>query len=181
MAKRIIWTSEIDVDRWDFDPECTGKNPDEMTEEEKFDYCTTLNAEYLEDERINLSHCYAHGAIIAIADLGLWYGRRTGYKYVKSVSDCLYANCDAAEWYCDEYNFRAIMTHHDGTNYILYRVLKPDLSEKQIETFEQKIIEGKLTQNDITRYTKSLRPAIAEIYGWPQHRIIKKANKKKIA
>lgn len=173
----IIWMSDIDIDKWDIDPELVG----EMTDDEKWQYCAELNNEYLEDERLNLRDCPVYGRIIAIADCGLWYGRRTAYKYLDSVSDCLYTTCDYAEWYCDEYNFRAKMVHHDGTNYVLYRILKPELSDKQIETFENKIIDNAITRKDISRYTKSLRPAIAKVYGWPQFKPYSKKQGKKIS
>ena len=38
-----------------------------------------LNNNYLDDERMNLN-IYTQGRIVCIADIGLWNGRRLGYK-----------------------------------------------------------------------------------------------------
>lgn len=140
---------------------------EDLAEYRKFDIVDEYMQDCLDAQRTNLD-VDVHSPIIAIADLGLWDGRVTGYKELKSsnISDCLYTDCDFAEWYCDAYDFRAKMEHHDGTNYILYRMRKENISDTQWETFLWKIYEGKADRADITRYTKSLMPYIANVYGW---------------
>ena len=56
--------------------------------------------------------------------------------------------------------------HHDGTNYVLYREWKDNITDAQKANFENAIYHGILTSKDITRYTKSLGKRIAEVYGW---------------
>ena len=126
-----------------------------------------LLSEYLEDERANLN-IKLDGTILVLADLGLWNGRRTGYKVISSgnIKDCLYDDCDYITWYCDQYNFRCVACHHDGINRYLYRVFREGLDEYQIEKFLGKLERGKVNDRMLRRYTKSIRPEIAKVYGW---------------
>ena len=130
-----------------------------------------LDAEYLNEclecERTNLD-IKLDGMIIVIADLGLWNGRRTGYKIISSgnIKDCLYDDCDYITWYCDNYNFRAVAIHHDGINRYLYRVFREGLDRNQIGRFLDNLIKGEADDRMIRRYTKSIRPEIANVYGW---------------
>lgn len=124
-------------------------------------------AEYLEDERVNLN-VKLGAPIIVIADLGLWNGRRKGYKMINSgnIKDCLYDDCDYITWYCDRYNFRAVACHHDGVNRYLYRELRENLTFAQRENFLYKLVHNEANERMIRRYTKSIRPEIAKVYGW---------------
>lgn len=160
MKKHTIWSNDYDV------IESIRKDMEAENEEEvSFYEASYLNCDYLDDERINLSGIKTN-QIVAIADLGLWNGRRTGYKLFDSVKDCLYSDCDDVEWYCDRYDFKATMSHHDGTNYIVYRERKDNISTDQWLTFIDKIFRGIVTKADITRYSKSLAPKIKNVYGW---------------
>lgn len=123
--------------------------------------------EYLEYERANLN-VKLGAPIIVIADLGLWNGRRKGYKIINSgnIKDCLYDDCDYITWYCDRYNFRAVACHHDGINRYLYRELRESLTFAQRENFLYKLVHNEANERMIRRYTKSIRPEIAKVYGW---------------
>ena len=95
--------------------------------------------------------------------------RVKGYKIIgNNIANCLSAcnDEDKVEWYCDRYNLRGTGLHHDGTNYYLYRERKDNINDSQWNNFLNKIYYGKCTKQDISRYTKSLRPRIAKVYGW---------------
>lgn len=127
-----------------------------------------LNNNYLDDERMNLN-IKTEGRIVCIADVGLWNGRRMGYKlYGHNIKECLefFKDCDYADFYVDRYDFRCKQTHHDASTYAVFRELKPNLSSNQVDNFLWKIYNGKATQKDITRYTNSLKERIKKIYGW---------------
>ena len=105
-----------------------------------------------------------------IGDLGLWNGRRSGYKMIDSgnIKDCLFSDTDYTEWYVDKYgDLRADAVHHDGTNHYLYRAFKDGVSDTQKENLQYKIYCGKATRADITRVTKRLGDEIAKVYGFP--------------
>jgi hypothetical protein len=103
--------------------------------------------------------------ILCIADLGLWTGRKSGYKALSNnLNSILSASVgDYYHLYYDGYNIRAKDSHHDGTNYYLFRELKTDTN---YQILLDKLYSGTATQADINRYTKSLRPYVKEIYGW---------------
>lgn len=127
-----------------------------------------LNSNYLDDERMNLN-IIVEGRIVAIADIGLWDGRRMGYKlYDHNISDCLtfFSDCEFAEFWVDRYDFKCKQDHHDGCNFAVFREIKSNLSSDQVDYFLWKIYKGKATQSDITRCTKSLAKRIKEVYGW---------------
>lgn len=163
-TKRIIWSNiDIDLDMYqDFLDECY---PNIENEYDKYMICNDINNDYLEDERINLD--ISCDEIIAIADLGLWNGRRTGYKIIgNNVKDILYSDCDFCEWYADAYNIKSKMIHHDGTNYIIYRMLKNNLSIEQKDNFFDALYNGRCNNRMLSYYTQSILPLVKKVYGW---------------
>ena len=165
--QRTIWQN-YDINEEDFQEYFDEFGIDD--EYEKFMTANQINDEYLEDERANLNIELPED-IVCIADIGLWNGRRHGYKLLKSnnLADCLKfeSSCEYAEWYVDSHsNLRSRQTHHDGTHYVLYRMWKEGLSETQKENFLEKIYVGKASRKDISRYTKRLGDAVAQVYGW---------------
>ena len=155
--KRVIWSNE-EYEEW-CDAMKEGITDEEITPEYYY-YCCN---EDIIDERINL-HKDVDGYIVAFASLGLWNGRRNGAKLVGTlVSDILYSDCDYVTWYCDPYNVKCSATHHDGSNYILYRVAD---SKEQAERLVNKIAYGNMSEEQFRRATKSLRPYVAKVYGW---------------
>jgi len=155
--KRIIWTNN-DYEEW-----CEAMK-DEITEEEITpEYYSDCCYTDIQDERTNLD-IEVDGYIVAFASLGLWNGRANGAKLVgTNVKDILHSYDDYVTWYCDVHNVRAEMIHHDGTNYILYRVAK---NKEQAEKLVDKIAYHGMTEEEFRRATKSLRPYVAEVYGW---------------
>ena len=161
--KNIIWSNWY-LDLEDFDNYFEEEG---ITDENrKYELMEELNDMYYDDAKTNLNIDLPNDIII-IADIGTWRGRFDGYKEIDgNVVECLYTECDYATWYCDRYNFRAECIHHDGTNYLLYRMWKDGITETQKDNFKSAILEKKLTSEMISRYTKSLRPYIANVYGW---------------
>lgn len=162
-----IWSNyALDLDDWrdDILEEYPGS-----TEEELYDLMVEMNSRYLDDERMNLDK-QLNTHILVIANLGLWYGRRDGYRIIESgnLKDCLSdSNCDLAEWYVDELGDLCFTgSHHDGVNYAIYRGVKPGTTEEQLNALCQKIYEGKANRKDITQYTYRLGDIIGDVYGW---------------
>ena len=106
------------------------------------------------------------GTIIAIADLGLWDGRHMAYKELSNLMDISSVFEDINTLEVDRYNNLTLAAiHHDGTNHITFREIKPDLSARQVNQFEDKIYYGKATSKDISRYTRSIGKHFKEYYG----------------
>jgi hypothetical protein len=124
-----------------------------------------MNNEYIFDERANLNKI-VDGRILVIADLGLWNGRRGGYKIIESrnIKDILYSDCDLVEWYGDGHNIKCTAVHHDGRNHYLYRVIRED---RNIDNLLDAIYNGEeITSSKLNYYTKSLYKNVANVYGW---------------
>ena len=153
--RRIIWTGDPDYEDWRGDLEA--EYP-ELSEEERTERMYEINAEYLDDERVNLN-IQLPRPILVIADLGLWNGRRMAYKEITSgnIRDCLYSDADCATWYIDDLgDLCCDASHHDGTNHYLYRTYKDGASDTQIENLKNKIYYGVATRADITRATRRI-------------------------
>lgn len=100
--KHIIWSNEnLDLDDWRDD--LLEQYPD-ADEYELYRLMDETNGEYLNDERVNLNIQLSQ-PILVIADLGLWNGRRQGYKEIPSgnIRDCLYSQYDYTTWYPREH------------------------------------------------------------------------------
>jgi len=162
----IIW-SNINVDVDDYKEEILSEHP-KYSKDEIIDAAYQINNDSLDDERCNLDKTLS-GMIIVIGDLGLWDGRRKGYKMIPSnnIKDCLYQENDYCKFFVDkDGEFKAEGIHHDGTNYYTYRVFKKDATEEQIGDLKEKIYYNKCTQEDLDKVTDKIGPFIAEIYGF---------------
>ena len=117
----------------------------------------------LEDERMNLD-IETDGEIIAIADTGLWNGRRMGYKEIgNNVKNIFDISGDYVEWYSDGKNIKCTAHHHDGTNYIEYREIRKG---KNIEKLKELIYSEEATPEIINKFTKSIAKYVNRVYGW---------------
>ena len=73
-------------------------------------------------------------------------------------------NGEYIEWYGDGYNIKATVSHHDGTNYYEYRIIRED---RNINNLLDAIYNGEeITRKKLNYYTKSLYEDVAKIYGW---------------
>ena len=169
MKKRIIWSNmNINPDDWkEGYKEIAEENGwDEDTDDEN-NLCNYIYEEldhYIDDERMNLD-VTTDGRILVVADLGLWYGRRQGYRILDgNVKNILSADVDYVEWYSDGYNIKATAAHHDGTNYYEYRVIRED---RNIQNLLDAIYNGEeITRKKLNYYTRSLEPYVRRVYGW---------------
>lgn len=171
--RHIIWSDvSLDLDDWRDDYkdflEANELDDDPNNEDELYQWMVETNADYLDDERMNLNIQLSQ-PIIVIGDIGRWNGRVMGYKMIESgnIKDCLYSDTDFTEWYVDKYgDLRADAVHHDGTNHYMYRVFKNSITPEQAGRLQDKIYMGKATRADITRVTRRLGDEIAKVYGW---------------
>ena len=167
-SRHIIWTDDLDYDDWKADLE---EQYPELTDDERMAMMYELNGDYLDDERTNLNIRLSR-PILVVGDLGLWRGRRKGYKEISSgnIRDCLYSerDIDSATWYVDKNgDLRCDAVHHDGTNHYLYRTYKDGVSDTQIDNLKEKLYRSTATRADITRITRRLGDEIARVYGFP--------------
>ena len=133
-----------------------------------YDYLSEENRNWLHDEKGNLPHEKLN--IVAIATLGLWRGKRTGYKEYPnhSISDMLGEmwgkSIDDIEVYVQGADLKCKQIHHDGTNYIIYRELtNPRLWDK----LKEKLYNNQeWSLDELQRCTKGLGDRIRRIYGW---------------
>ena len=169
--RHIIWSNyALDYEDWRDDLEA--EYPD-LTEDQRVALVYEINGEYLNDERVNLD-IQLGGPILVIGDLGLWHGRRSGYKEIRSgnIRDCLYADTDYSTWYVDKLgDLRCDAVHHDGTNHYLCLVYKNGVRESQIDLLKKKLYCGIATRADITRVTRRLGDEIARVYGFSIPRV----------
>ena len=164
--RHVIW-SNYDLDYEDWRDDLEAEYPD-LTEDQRIALMYEINGDYLDDERVNLNIQLSQ-PILVIGDLGLWYGRRSGYKEIESgnIRDCLYADTDYSTWYVDRLgDLRCDAIHHDGTDHYLYRAYKDGVRESQIDLLKDKLYRGIATRADVTRITRRLGDDIARVYGF---------------
>ena len=162
---RVIWSND-DYDEWE---RCMLIDyPDEKSREEEgieinYERYHADCDQYLYDERANLD-VEVNGVIVAFGVLGLWDGNHNAAcTFGNKVKNILKSECDYLDWYCDRYNVRCKASHHDGTNYYLYRVAK---DRKQAKELVDAIAYEGMTEEEFRKATRSLRPYVAKVYGW---------------
>ncbi|MBR0162424.1 MAG: hypothetical protein IJQ02_14240 [Oscillospiraceae bacterium] len=169
--RHIIWSNyALDYEDWRVDLEA--EYPD-LTEDQRIALMYEISGDYLDDERANLNIQLSH-PILVIGDLGLWNGRKSGYKEIASgnIRDCLYSDTDYSTWYVDKQgDLRCDAVHHDGTNHYLYRSYKDGVRDSQINLLKDKLYNGTASRADITRITRRLGDEIARVYGFSIPRV----------
>ena len=164
----IIWDNNDIVVDAEFYSEEYGYILEDMTEQEKEDWMQERAVEdvyiALDDERTNLN-ITTEGRILCIADLGLWNGRRQGYKILNNnVNACLSVLEDYNSVYTDGKDVRCDAIHHDGTNHYLFREIRED---RDIDSLIDSIYRGEeISRQKLSYYTKSIRPYVQEVYGF---------------
>ena len=171
----IVWSNyNLNLEDWIEDIkenlDINGIDHSNWSESMFYQEMVNLNDMYFEDEKCNID-IPTEGRIIEIADVGLWDGRRMGYNLLDehNIKACLNfkRDCEYAEWWVDSHNnLRSKQTHHDGTNYILYREVKPEITSDQLDNFCWKLYRGKATSKDITKYTRAIGKQVRNVYGW---------------
>ena len=165
--KKIIWSNlNINIDEWqDYLEEIENAIGEKLNEYEKYEKIANLLDDYFQDEVDNLN-IKTDNNIIAIANLGLWNGRKKGYKILdNNVNSILNGfDCDFIEIYADKYNIKFKGIHHDGQNYIEFREIREGVN---IDNFLNDIYTGKaISRQKLNYYTKSILHYIADVYGW---------------
>lgn len=123
-----------------------------------------------DDENANLDIELDNGfnTIICIADLGLWDGRKSGYKMLSGNKVNQILSQAQGDFYKVAYDsetddVKATDIHHDGTNYYTFREVRKN---KDISILQNLIYNGKATQADIDKFTKPLGKYVRKVYGW---------------
>lgn len=138
---------------------------EDISDEAVWDYISHSVENWYDDERLNLNQ-ELDNFVICIADLGLWNGRRSAYKLLgKNLNSILYNTGDSYEVYVEDGEVMARDSHHDGTNYYNWRVLKSGISNAKVNDLLDSIVEGD-AEEKIRKYTKSLAPYVKRIYGF---------------
>jgi hypothetical protein len=138
---------------------------EDISDEAVWDYISHSVENWYDDERLNLNQ-ELDNFVICIADLGLWNGRKSAYKLLgKNLNSILYNTGDSYEVYVEDGEVMARDSHHDGTNYYNWRVLKSGLSNVKVNDLLDSIVEGD-AEEKIRKYTKSLAPYVKRIYGF---------------
>lgn len=164
--KKIIYTTEITEESLDAAKDFLHEQGLSTHEQAVWEQASEENGFWLQDEQANLDKSLEDN-IILIADIGRWNGRKSGYKIIgNNVANILSSLSEGeVEFFVDtkDRQVKAVQSHHDGTNYITFRQIKPDVN---INNLTSKIYNGIATANDISRYTTSLYPRVAAVYGW---------------
>ncbi len=137
-----------------------------ITEEMLYNECQFINELRFKDTLRELKKV-SSGEVIAIGTNRTWRSHCSGYKELKSLENCMYSSCEDKRLYVDSNgDLRKEESHHDGSNSILYRYWKDNITDTQRQNFLNKIYSGKVTSRDITKYTKKCGVDIANTYGW---------------
>lgn len=159
--RRVIWSNN-DYDEWKACMMEDNADDDDMT----YPAYAASRDDDLDDERCNLN-VEVNGLIIGFANLGLWDGRSIGVRtFGSNVKNILKSDADLVTWYCDRYNVLCDAIHHDGTNYYTYRVCKDKADAVSLMNKLSKFDDVNKAREFFISHTKSLRPYVANVYGW---------------
>jgi hypothetical protein len=138
---------------------------EEVTDNDLYEEKIYLYDEYFDDGLQNLD-VELEGRIIAIADLGLWNGRKGGYKIgSNNLNEIMkMGNEDYIEVYGNGYNIIKKSNHHDGCNNLLFRMIREN---RNIDNLTDMIYNNKpISKSVLNYYTKSVYKDVKEVYGW---------------
>ena len=138
-----------------------------FSDQEVAQYATENNVYWRECERKRLDIPLLN-EVIAIKRMGFWNSsiiryQRLGFnvngilQFCKEGDDLFYANAKTEEVYCDN-------PRHDGTNLFLFRMMKDGANVYEFLSLAK---HHNLTMEEIRKFTCSLYPYVAKVYGWP--------------
>ena len=170
MTRLVIYRSNIEEEDMDVAKEALEEEyPDwQLSDSDVANRAAEDNEAWLSDERRNLD-IPLQNEVIAIARLGLWDNKRPmAYQRMgHNVNAILSLHSDGdVIFYADSVSqeVRCDNSHHDGTNLIRFREMRENVD---VESFLLLIFNQKATEEDIEKYTRSLYPYVAKVYGWP--------------
>lgn len=145
------------------------KKAEEVTDEDLQNFQYEESIMNSDDERQNLNMAIETD-ILAVASLGLWNGRRMGYKMLgKNLNNIfnVWDSCEEIKLYSDGKDVKGIGHHHDGTNYVTFRAWKKNVSEaKKEEVLKSLYNNQSQAEALVKKYTRSIHKDIKSIYGW---------------
>ena len=153
--------------------------PNPIPEQEVYDFAADEDNRWFEDQQVNLDKELPN-RIVALASVGTWRGKRTGYKDIGyNLKDILQSySCDFVTFFVEDEEVQFIGHHHDGTNTVTFRVPKEGLrfcpychTETESElcpecehaTEDPEIRSG---WEPTWENTESIAKYVKEIYGW---------------
>ena len=165
--KNIIWSNmNLNIDDWrdGYAEFCEINEIEPGNEYDIYNWMEETNADYLDDERMNLNK-QLDGDLLIMGDLGLWNGRAHGYKIARANLNAIFdIDDDLTEFYGDGREIRATGCHHDGRNYYQFRAIRPG---RDIDKLLNAIYNGEyISPQKLNYYTRSIYKDIANIYGW---------------
>ena len=145
------------------DKEYDGLDISEMTDEDYWESFSTDNDVWVEEVNDWLNKP-VEGVIIAFAILNLWNGRFVGAKRMGAKLNCIIdaCGCDYGKWYAERYDVKGNLYHHDGTNYLTYRIIP----EHKVYEILDRAERGHLTWEYFRKNSKSILPQIKQIFEW---------------
>lgn len=163
----IIFNTEIEEDREGYEDFL---EVNELTEEE-YPYYEWVNEEvtrWAGDEKNNLN--IPCNQVVCLGILGLWHGKALAFNVRENNVNSIFGTtaCDDVKYYCDENDVRCVGKHHDGRNHYLFRELKDGITKEFFLTACEDYItnNSEWSEEFINKYTNSLRPKVAKVYGW---------------
>ena len=107
------------------------------TDDEIYNEIEECNRIAFKDDRFEFATRDKHieGTVIAVANVGLWNGRKDGIKVLQGFEDVMdfMTRYDEFKIYIDRYNIKGIGHHHDGTDYLTFREVHPRYFRDDIE------------------------------------------------
>lgn len=159
--EHIIWTNNLDYEDWKDQLEADWPDEEGYDEEHRIRIMYEMNDDDLEEEKHNLNKELGH-RLVMFGELDLWNGKIGGRKILSgtNLNDIFTGTCgDYITWYLENGDVKCKDSHHDGTNLYIYRVLKKDDNEFDIEDF----LEASIA--DAYEMTEPLGHYVEEIYG----------------
>jgi hypothetical protein len=167
MKKHVIWqNTDINIEDWrdGYMEFCDINDIEPGDDSAIIEWAIDINNEYLNDEKMNLDKIVDND-IICIADVGRWNGRVYGCKILdNNINNIFTVYDDYIEYYGNGRDIVATGTHHDGTNYYIFRKIR---AGRDIDKFLEDIHNNKpITLAKLNYYTESLYNDVASVYGW---------------
>ena len=165
---KTIYTTEYDFEEAKKEYKECNDITEEISDDRVYDFINDTVSMWYEDEKVNLNK-EIDTDILAVANMGLWNGRRTGYKELSNNLKDIFSvweSCDGLKLYVEKGNVKGTGYHHDGTNYVTFRKWKDNISDDAKDKVLSALYMGNDATNLLKRYTRSIVKDVAKIYGW---------------
>ena len=137
------------------------------TEDNYWDFVNEESATMVDDVKTNLKSLVFDNGIVCLGEIEFWDGSRKAYKSIGNNLSNIFNVISSWDWvkfYVEDEDLKGRESHHDGTNFYMFRAWREGVEESKKEEALSQWLKG--SPSMVEKLTEPLGDYVKKIYGW---------------